>query len=142
MIFSNQTSRHQAPAIIILLLPLRVSLCQFNCEVDQNLKHNVSSGRSWGGAQCLKVWQKKSSKHKVLLAAGRRWGLRHRRSRQSFGSWGKSNNQVLPMREKNENIKSINLTKSALALYFVFQVSSFTRDDLGVGWGGGWRVSR
>ena len=43
---------------------------------------------------------------------------------------------------KNENIRSINLTKSALALYFVFQVSSLTRDDLGVGWGGGWRVSR
>ena len=43
---------------------------------------------------------------------------------------------------KNKNITSINLTKSALALYFVFQVSSLTRDDLGVGWGGGWRVSR
>ena len=63
---------------------------------------------------------KKSSKHKVSLAAGRGWGHRHRRSRQSFGSWGKSNNQVLPMREKNENIRSINVAKSALALYFVF----------------------
>ena len=27
---------NQAPAIIILLLPLRVSLCQFNSEVEQN----------------------------------------------------------------------------------------------------------
>ena len=43
---------------------------------------------------------------------------------------------------KNKNIRSINLTKSARALHFVLQVSSFARDDLGVGWGGCWRVSR
>ena len=36
---------NQAPAIIILLLPLRVSFCQFNTEVEQNWKHNVSR---WG----------------------------------------------------------------------------------------------
>ena len=67
MIFSNQTIKHQA-------LPLRVSLCQFNSEVEQNLKHNVSAGRSWGGAQCLKVLQKKKLKTQSLTCSRAKMG--------------------------------------------------------------------
>ena len=71
MIFSNQTSKHQAPASIILLLPLRVSLCQFNSEVEQNLKHNVSAGRSWGEHNVSKSGKKKLKTQSLTCSRAR-----------------------------------------------------------------------
>ena len=93
-----------------------------------------------GGAQCLNVQQIKAQNTKSHLQPGEDGGA---------GTGGADNRSEVgesrttrccPWEKKQEH--SINLTKSALALYFVFQVSSLTRDDLGVGWGGGWRVSR
>ena len=160
MILRNQTRRQRLSFCCYLWEYLFVSLTLKLSKTENTMSQD-------GGSTMSQCPANKSSKHKVSLAAGRKWrehnvsksckkNLKtqsHSCSRAKMVAQAQEEQTIVRKLGKveqpgaahereNKNIRSINLTKSALALYFVFQVSSLTRDDLGVGWGGGWRVSR